>query len=157
MSEKISNPINEDGEISYQNILVAVDESKEATKAFKVALDLAKKFDASLLIVSYLNTATLEAFKTFTPSIHNIRAELANRVNVLKKMAQSEGVKDVKSITGEDSPGSAIIEKVIPKYHCDLIVCGATGTSKLDRYLIGIGSQSSYIARLAPCSVFIVR
>lgn len=157
MSEKVSNPKNEDGEISYQNILVAVDESKEAAKAFKVAVNLAKKYEASLLIASYLNTATLEAFKTFTPSIHNIRAEVANRVNRLKEMAQGEGVKDVKCITGEDSPGSAIIDKVIPQYHCDLIVCGATGTSKLDRYLIGIGSQSSYMARLAPCSVFIVR
>lgn len=157
MSEILSHTSNENGEISYQNILVAVDESKEAAKAFEVAVDLAKKYNAHLLIVSFLNTGSLEALKTFTPQIHNLRAEVANRVNIFKRTAQNKGVKSVSVFTGEDSPASAIIEKVMPQYHCDLIICGATGTSKLDRYLLGIGSQSSYMARLAPCSVFIVR
>ncbi|WP_332237200.1 universal stress protein [Sporolactobacillus sp. KGMB 08714] len=157
MSETLSHTINENGEITYRNILIAVDESKEAAKAFEAAVNLAKKYDAHLLIVSFLNTGSLEALRTFTPQIHNMRAEVANRVNIFKKEAQNQGVKSVSVFTGEDSPASAIIEKVIPQYHCDLIVCGAMGTTKLDRFLIGIGSQSSYMARLAPCSVLIVR
>ncbi|MDD9149626.1 universal stress protein [Sporolactobacillus sp. CQH2019] len=157
MSETLSHTVKENGGVAYRNILIAVDESKEAAKAFGVAVDLAKKYDAHLLIVSFLNTGSLAALKTFTSQIHNMRAEVADRVEIFKKIAQNKGVKSVSVFTGEDSPASAIIEKVIPQYHCDLIVCGATGTTKLDRFLIGIGSQSSYMARLAPCSVLIVR
>jgi Universal stress protein UspA and related nucleotide-binding proteins len=157
MTESSSGSQEVNEEPVYHRILVAVDESKEAERAFRAAADLAKKYHSSLLIVSFLNTSSLEALKTFTSQIHAMRAEIAQRANHFKQRAQDSGVKEVMCYTDEDSPASAIIEKVLPQYHCDLIVCGATGTSRLDRFLIGIGSQSSYLARLAPCSVFIVR
>ena len=48
-----------------------------------------------------------------------------------------------------------IPKEIAKNNNCDLIICGATGMSAVERFLMG--SVSEHITRYAPCDVLIVR
>ncbi|WP_252902694.1 universal stress protein [Paucilactobacillus hokkaidonensis] len=55
---------------------------------------------------------------------------------------------------GEGKPGKEIVQNIIPSFNPDLLVCGSETKEKNS---IFIGSQASYMAQNAPCSVIVVR
>ncbi|HHW37185.1 MAG TPA: universal stress protein [Bacillales bacterium] len=142
--------------LAYKNILIAIDGSKEAEKAFKKALAIAKTNDAKLLITHIIDTrsyATVEAYD------HNIAERAEEFANDLleshKKEAIEAGLTNVEIILEFGSPKVKISKEIAPKHNVDLIVCGATGLNAVERFFMG--SVSEHITRYAKCNVLIVR
>ncbi|MFT8394970.1 universal stress protein [Propionibacterium sp.] len=140
----------------YQRILVGVDGSEQAERAFHVACDMAKVLSASVRVVQIIDRDRLvrspygggEEFYE-----HQIERAKRNIDSFLKE-GQELGV----DIQGETISGSAslLLGRELPKEHSiDLIVLGSTGLSAVERLLLG--SRSSYVLRNAPCDVLIVR
>ena len=76
-------------------------------------------------------------------------------LNEYKEIAEKEGVQNVETILEYGSPKVEIPREIAPKNEVDLIVCGATGLTAVERLFIG--SVSEHITRYAKCDVLIVR
>ncbi|MFX3625388.1 MAG: universal stress protein [Ectobacillus sp.] len=141
---------------NYQNILVAVDGSKEAEKAFKKAIQVAKRNNANLFITHIVDVKAYSAVEAYSRAI----AERANLfaedlLEDYKKTAVEADVAAVETVLEFGNPKSKISKDVAPRYNIDLIVCGATGLNAVERFLIG--SVSEHIIRYAKCDVLVVR
>lgn len=142
--------------LNYSNILVAVDGSKEAEKAFKKAIEIAKNDNAKLVLAHIIDTRTFATVEAYDSTI----AERADRfatelMENYKKEALEAGVKEVAFEVDYGSPKIKIPKDIAKKYNIDLIVCGATGLNAVERFLIG--SVSENITRHSKCDVLIVR
>jgi nucleotide-binding universal stress UspA family protein len=142
--------------MAYKKILVAVDGSKEAEWAFKKAISIAKRNDASMIlshIIDVRSFATIEAYdRAITERAEKYAKELLDNY---QRQAIDAGVKKVITDIEYGSPKVKIAKEVAPKYEVDLIVCGATGLNAVERLLIG--SVSEHITRYAKCDVLVVR
>jgi nucleotide-binding universal stress UspA family protein len=142
--------------ITYKNIMVAVDGSKEAEWAFKKSLEVAKRNDARIILTHIVDTRTFATVEAYDYTI----AERADRyagelMESYKKEAEVAGIKDVSIVIDYGSPKLKIPRDLAKKLHVDLIICGATGLNMVERFFIG--SVSENITRYAPCDVLIVR
>ncbi|MCR6107585.1 universal stress protein [Salipaludibacillus agaradhaerens] len=142
--------------IKYDNILVAVDGSDEAKRAFRKALLLAKDHGAKLLLTHIVDTRTFASVEHYDRTIFSEAEKYArDMLEEYKKLAQNDGLNDVTLILDYGSPKVKIAKEVAKKYEVDLIVTGATGLNAVERFLIG--SVSEHITRHAKCDVLIVR
>lgn len=140
----------------YQNILVAVDGSKEAEKAFRKAILVAKRNNSKLTITHVVDVKAYSAVEAYSRAI-------AERANVFaedlledyEKIAVEAGVQSVETVLEFGNPKSKISKEIAPNNKVDLIVCGATGLNAVERFLIG--SVSEHIIRYASCDVLVVR
>ena len=125
----------------YQNIMVAVDGSRQSIKAFAEALDLAKDNEAHLFIVSIINKVELT---------HSAYA-------MLKKIndAKEYGIAEIHAIVETGDPRNLIANVIPGQENIDLIVMGATGKGAIQQALVG--STASYVVSHAPCSVLVVK
>ncbi|WP_442595463.1 universal stress protein [Neobacillus sp. D3-1R] len=142
--------------LTYKNILVAVDGSKEAEWAFKKSIEIAKRNQAKLLLAHIIDTRTFATVETYDRTIaeraNQFAEELMNRYIAL---AHSAGITDVKYEIDYGSPKIKIPKEVAKQFKADLIICGATGLNMVERLFIG--SVSENITRHAPCDVLVVR
>ncbi|OCS83002.1 universal stress protein [Caryophanon tenue] len=141
----------------YERIYVAVDGSKEAEFAFEKAVGIAKRNVGSTLhlvhiidrrstvMMDYYDSATIEQAKDYAEQL------LASYV----ERAAAVGVEGVEVIIEEGAPKQALIKKFTPLTESDLVICGATGLNRVERFLIG--SVSDNIVRSAGCDVLVVR
>lgn len=142
--------------ITYKHILVAVDGSKEAEWAFKNSVAIAKRNDATLNLANVIDTRSFAAVEAYDRSIADKAQAFAEELlNGYKKEAEAAGVTKVNVIVDYGSPKSVIAKDLANKVEADLIICGATGLSTVERFLIG--SVSEYIVRAAKCDVLVVR
>lgn len=142
--------------ITYKNILVAVDGSKEAEWAFKNSVAIAKRNDATLNLANVIDTRSFAAVEAYDRSIADKAQAFAEELLAgYKKEAEAAGVTKVNVIVDYGSPKSVIAKDLANKVEADLIICGATGLSAVERFLIG--SVSEYIVRAAKCDVLVVR
>lgn len=143
-------------EFEYRNIVVALDGSDASDYAFRKAVDIAKRNSAKLVLSHIVDTrtfATAEAYdRTLTIRSENYANEL---LESYKKKAQAAGVTEVLLDIDYGSPKVKIAKEIAPKYHADLIICGATGLNAMERFLIG--SVSENITRFASCDVLVIR
>ncbi|WP_075982560.1 universal stress protein [Bacillus massilinigeriensis] len=142
--------------LTYKNILVAVDGSKEAEWAFKKSLEIAKRNNARIVLAHVIDTrtfATVEAYdRTIAERAEQFGKELMENY---KKEALENGVSDVSYDIEYGSPKVKIPKDMAKKHKIDLIICGATGLNMVERFLIG--SVSEHITRYATCDVLVVR
>lgn len=142
--------------ITYKHILVAVDGSKEAEWAFKNSVAIAKRNDATLNLANVIDTRSFAAVEAYDRSIADKAQAFAEELLAgYKKEAEAAGVTKVNVIVDYGSPKSVIAKDLANKVEADLIICGATGLSTVERFLIG--SVSEYIVRAAKCDVLVVR
>lgn len=142
--------------ITYKHILVAVDGSKEAEWAFKNSVAIAKRNDATLNLANVIDTRSFAAVEAYDRSIADKAQAFAEELLAgYKKEAEAAGVTKVNVIVDYGSPKSVIAKDLAKKVEADLIICGATGLSTVERFLIG--SVSEYIVRAAKCDVLVVR
>ncbi|WP_097148558.1 universal stress protein [Ureibacillus acetophenoni] len=141
----------------YKSIVVAVDGSKEAEYAFKKAVDVAKRNDASKLnLVNVIDTRSFAAIEAYDRSIADRAQNFSeDLLNEYKKQAEEAGLKNVNIIIEYGSPKAIITKELSKVVEADLIVCGATGLNAVERFLIG--SVSEAIVRSAKCDVLVVR
>ncbi len=138
-----------------QRILVPLDGSPCAKRAFDWALSLSKAYDAELVLLyvvdmnQKLSALDRVAMSGYEPAIFKMEGE--KLLDAYKKEAPSI------SMTAEvliGSPAEQIISAV-ETYKADLIVMGSRGQSQVKQVVMG--SVSQYILHHADCPVMVVR
>ena len=133
-------------------ILVAVDGSKNADKAFEYACDLAEKAGASLLILH-----VSEELGTVGYSI-NKEIERGNREMLQKYQSRANKVLMQTYVDVMEAKANDVAEEILrtaDKENIDTIVVGSRGVSKAKEFLLG--SVSYKVSHYARRPVVIVR
>lgn len=142
--------------LKYNQIIVAVDGSKESNWAFKKAMGIAQRNNATLNLVNIIDTRSYAAVEAYDRSIAERAQKFAEELlNEYKQEAEAAGLKNVNVIVEYGSPKTMISRDLSKKLVADLIICGATGLNKVERFLIG--SVSENIVRSAACDVLVIR
>lgn len=140
----------------YEQILVAVDGSKESEWAFKKSVAIAERNGATLNLVNIIDTRSYAAVEAYDRSIAERAQSFAvDLLGEYKVKAEAAGVQNVNVIVDYGSPKTMISRDLSKKVNADLIICGATGLNTVERFLIG--SVSENIVRSAKCDVLVVR
>lgn len=142
--------------LKYQNILVAVDGSKEADWAFLKGIEVAKRNNATLLLIHVIDTRSFALIEAYDTVIGERAEKLAkDMLENYQRQAMDAGLTEVQYEIEYGSPKVRIPRDLAKKHKVDLIICGATGMNMVERFFIG--SVSEHITRYAPCDVLIVR
>jgi nucleotide-binding universal stress UspA family protein len=133
-------------------ILVAVDGSKNADKAFEYASDLAKRVEASLLI--------LHIFEEFTNIGYSINEEIERNNREMLQKYQSRAKRELTRtfVDVMEARGNDVAEEILQtadKENVDTIVVGSRGISESKAFLLG--SVSYKVSHYAKRPVIIVR
>jgi len=138
---------------SYKKILVAVDSSEQARRAFQEAIEVTRRNDAHLYILIVADT-------------NHLGSEPYAVDHIVRESRKSAGaiVESLEEMIPDDISYSSIIDEGNPKAKIvthaeeekiDLILMGATGTGTFSRLLLG--STTAYVVNNAPCNVMVVR
>ncbi|MDQ0197000.1 universal stress protein [Neobacillus ginsengisoli] len=142
--------------LKYQNILVAIDGSKEAEWAFQKSIEIAKRNNAKLLLVHVIDTRTFSMVEAYDRTVAEKADVFATELlENYQNLALDAGVPDVQYEIEFGSPKVRIPKDIAKKHNVDLIICGATGMNAVERFFIG--SVSEHITRYAPCDVLVIR
>ena len=136
----------------YKKIAVAVDFSTQSIAAFERAIEIAKQHEATLQIISIVDTQSFGAIAAYDLKYgEQIRKERFEEIDKLKVKAQEAGVIEVETKVEVGSPKVLLTEQ----QDINLIVIGATGLNRVEKMVLG--SVSERIARYAKCDVLVVR
>jgi nucleotide-binding universal stress UspA family protein len=141
-----------------KKILVAIDGSDQANRAFDFALDMAQKYSAEVTALAvvppvFLPTPSLKFMKT--QAIADASAEIEKSFRVVISEAEEKAKKlrspNFSAKLEHGNPDEAIIETAeLGKYN--LIIIGSRGYRGY-----ALGSVSSRVAEKATCPVLIVK
>lgn len=138
----------------YTSILVAVDGSKESEFAFLKALDVAKRnVGARLTIANIIDTHQLEAFDRSIFDV--VDGQAKELLTSYEEQAKAAGLENVEIAAEYGAPKVVIPGSLAKEVKADLIICGATGRGRLERFMMGSVSQE--IVRSAKCDVLVIR
>lgn len=146
--------------VRISRILVAVDGSENADRAFEYAAYLAKQSDAEqLFIVNVIqefgrNTRDIRAWKKHDSLVKELEQSSKELLEKYKSKAQSQAFTRVKIIKAIGNAGEKIL-RAAGKEDVDTIVIGRRGLSTASEALLG--SVSHNIIHHAKCPVVIVR
>jgi nucleotide-binding universal stress UspA family protein len=142
----------------FKNILVPFDLSNKSFHAFKIALDMAKKYDSTITILTciqvdtwhhkfYDSRADAELLKNqkkaIIPHIEKLE-NLANKSNISMKSQILRSVSVVKDIT-----------TYAKSHKFDLIVMGSHGRTGMDKLILG--SVANGVLQKSSCPVLIIK
>ncbi len=140
----------------FKTILVPYDGSSHSKHAFKVALDMAKKYKSKLLMVTVLDTSP--GYWAQSSLWDNAIFSATNLVTKEFESFESAAKKAKVSFHSEIIESHSV-SKTIVSYSkskkIDLIVIGSHGRTGFDRLLLG--SVANGISQKARCPVLIVR
>ncbi|OCS90421.1 universal stress protein [Caryophanon latum] len=142
---------------TYENIYVAVDGSKEAEFAFEKAVGITKRNAGSHLCLIHIvdQRATISMDYGDGANMERAVEYAEDMLATYKERAASYGVENVQVIVEQGSPKQALVKKFATLSETDLVICGATGLNRIERFLIG--SVSDNIIRSSGCDVLVVR
>ena len=133
-------------------ILVGVDGSIHANKAFDYATSLAIRFEESHLLI-------VNIFEKFATVGHSITEELQeDREEMLRKYldkARTMGLKSVDVLQEEGSSAAKQILEIASRENIDTIIIGSRGQYLAEDFLLG--STSYKLAQSAKCNLIIIR
>ncbi|MGQ9759943.1 MAG: universal stress protein [Candidatus Methanomethylicaceae archaeon] len=150
-------------------ILVGVDGSKYAESALNVALDLAKRYSAKLLIAFVYSLPSMPLvtgvpaypqmitqFPDYYPKVPpEVKAKMELLLKEYEKRALELGIKvESKIFPFWGTVGEGLVS-LADENKCFLIVVGSRGLTGLKRVLLG--SVADYAIRNAHCNVLVVR
>ncbi|WP_079476406.1 universal stress protein [Marinococcus halophilus] len=142
----------------YRSLLIAVDGSDASKSAFHAGMSMAARLQSRTQVVYVLNTQSLSSLEPYTEdiiSVYQERAgELLQEYRALNKL-ENYDLTSVHYSVEYGTPKSMIPEVAASKYQADLIVAGASGMGRTERFLLGSVSENT--VRRASCDVLIVR
>ncbi|MER1985970.1 MAG: universal stress protein [Solibacillus sp.] len=140
----------------YERIVLAVDGSKTAEKAFHKAIDVAKRnAGTTLFIVHVIDTSSVKMFDMLYQNMYDLVHEHAKvLVDGYELVAKEAGVEFVETIIVKGTPKVVLTKQLGEIANADLIVCGKTGVGEIEQFFIG--STTEAIVRHATCDVLIV-
>lgn len=141
---------------NYKNILLALDGSEGADKAFNKSLEIAKRNEATLILTHIVDTRILAPIAEYDNEIINVAEARGKEIlATYEKKAYEANIANVKILLKRGLPKLVITKELVPKEKIDLIIMGATGINAVERFLIG--SVTENVVRHATCDVLIVR
>jgi nucleotide-binding universal stress UspA family protein len=134
-------------------ILVAYDGSDPASKAFAFAVDLAKKYQASLTLLAVSRPPDFAEDVETRAILENSQAHYRRLLASLHQKIASEKIA-VKMEVSVGHPAEQIIDYA-ERHNIDVIVVGHRGKTFLERWRLG--SVSQRVLQYAHCPVIVVR
>jgi nucleotide-binding universal stress UspA family protein len=134
----------------YSTIAVGTDGSETAAEAIRQAADLAKRYDAKLVLLSAFKEAPPADASDETQWAHNPAAQTREILTRAENDLSDEGI-DCRTIVDEGDPADVLI-KLADECNADLLVIGNKGHQR--RVL---GSVPREVVQHADCSVFVVK
>ncbi len=147
----------------YEKILLPTDGSRCSEKAAEHALLIANQNNAELIVLNVLETHSLVGLpvEDFTRKVNEVfklegEKALDNMAALLKNLCKEKGLKEVKVMleTKEGFPADVILQ-ITEEKDIDLVVMGASGKHKVERFLLG--SVTEKVVRHAKCPVLTIR
>lgn len=143
----------------FQRILFPTDGSPLALKACSVAVDLAKRYGASLQVVSVIDPVPFVAFPEGGGEALAYYLEAAEQaanegIAQARQLAQAAGVPFEGLILREHGPAVSVVDQA-KAAGADLIVMGSHGRRGLDAVILGSVAQK--VLTLSPVAVMIVK
>jgi nucleotide-binding universal stress UspA family protein len=142
--------------MTIQRILVAHDFSDTAQSALDLALSLAEKLDAAVLVMHAYEIPTYglpEGPVMTVEMVKDIETAARTALDGVVARAQRPGI-SVKAVL-RHGPAWSEVEAVARETKADLVVVGTHGRRGLARALLG--SVAEKVVRTAPCAVLTVR
>ncbi|MDR0199276.1 MAG: universal stress protein [Streptococcaceae bacterium] len=141
----------------YKKVIVGIDGSVEATKAFDKAVAIAQINDAELVLVNVIDLRAYQSLSAYGGTV--LADDTQKGAEALVKdyadEAKAAGLHNVRTRVDFGSPKTMLGTTIPTEEKADLIVLGATGLSYIERMFIG--SVAQYIINRAPCDTLIVR
>jgi len=142
----------------FQNILVPVDLSNQATRAFKVALDIAKKRNSKITILTCLELdASHHLYYEARPSPQQIKKQtkvVKKYFEKLESLAEKNNISLKSKILISGSAVNNIVTFAKSQKH-DLVVIGSHGRTGFDKLLLG--SVANGVSQKTKSPVLIVK
>ena len=136
----------------YRKIAVAIDFSKQSLKALDRATLVAKDNEASIQLVNVIDTKSFGSIAAYDLNYaEQLKEESMTKMDQLKNQVIAAGVPIVEVVIKEGSPKEILTELS----GVELLICGATGVTNLEKMLIG--SVAERIVRSATCDIQLVR
>lgn len=137
---------------TYKNVVVAVDFSEKAKIAFERGVRIAKLTGATLHLVSVIDTHSFGSVEAYDLKYAEVlKKQAIEQLKEYEAQAQQAGVAHIQTLVEEGSP-KVILTSLDES---DLIIVGATGLNRAERFLLG--SVSENVVRSAKCDVLVVR
>jgi len=119
----------------FRRIVVGYDGSDHSKKALEIAVDLAKRYGAEIIVITVVDIAS-----STDPSVIKIAEDAAGQISSeASEKLSKEGVEH-SSIIRHGDPGVEIV-KAAEENKADLIVVGSRGLSTLRRLILGSVSR----------------
>jgi len=142
----------------FQNILVPFDLSNQSTRAFKVAFDIAKKYQSRITLLTCLELgASDHLYYVSGASSQQIKKQskvVKKHHEKLKSLAEKINIPVKSQILISGSAVNNIASFAKSRKH-DLIVIGSHGRTGFDKLLLG--SVANGVSQKAKCPVLIVK
>lgn len=138
-------------------ILVGIDFSPASKQAFSYAVQLARQFRASLILLHVFEPAALTAFASFPERPVLSKTNTAEAEAGFRALIAEVGSEERKGIRWKVRNGLATHEIVAAAKDADvdLVVVGTHGFTSGKHFCIGATAER--VARAAPCPVLVVR
>lgn len=138
----------------FQRILLAWDGSEVALRAFDVAIDVTRRYEAELVAVSVAHSpAHAETAADRAESVDAAHRYLEQSFDEVRDRAQRAGVEVEHQVIDGDPPASALLDYT-HEHGFDLIVCGHHHERRAGRLLLKGLTQDLVAA--APIPVLVV-
>jgi len=142
----------------FQNILVPVDLSGKSTKAFKIALDVAKKYNSKITLLTCLDSdASHHLYYVSRASSQQIKKQskvVKKYFQKLESLAEKDSI-SIKSKILTYGPTVYNIVTFAKSQKHDLVVIGSHGRTGFDKLLLG--SVANGVSQKANCPIMIVK
>lgn len=136
----------------FQTIVLATDGSDYSAAAEVVALELAGRCDARLLLTRVV--LTNPEYEALVPDrVQDAESEAQRQIDSLAETAQTAGVRSETILRHGPDPYHEIV-RVANEKHADVIVIGRRTRSDLARLMVG--DSTAKVIGLATCSVLVV-
>lgn len=145
--------------LSFKNILIPYDNSPCADRSFRVALDLAKKYDSHITLITCIELPSVgirlsEDLQMMKSVSQKLRETAGRNLGKLISEATKEGVladfeiKETKSVV-------KTLVSIAQSHAPDLIVMGSHGRTGLSKFILG--SVANGVCQLVNCPILIVK
>ncbi len=142
----------------FQNILVPVDLSTQSTRAFKVALDIAKKYNSKVTILSCIEVyACHHLYYDLRPNSKLMKEQskvVKKHFEKLESLAEKNNISVKSKILTSESVVNDIVTFAKSRKH-DLVVIGSHGRTGFDKWLLG--SVANGVSQKTKCPILIVK
>lgn len=136
-----------------RKILIPVDGSNHSDLAAQFAIDVAKRHEAEIIVLSVIDIPHHYLAKNLFDTLKKNIAEPA--VERVLKYAEEKGIKATPLIL-EGHPAETIV-KIACEQKVDLIIMGTRGASFMRKFLIGLGSVAQSVLAHSPCPVLVFK